>query len=228
MYDVHTEPDLWEAGHTQSRQFATQLPWVIERCLSLFAGKVCVAGGFLRYAMGFEDNLNDIDLFFKDEGAYSTIRAWLLSHREVSVKYESRNCTTLEIGAPGWIDPVKVQLVHRWYFTPDDHIRRFDFTNCQANLWRESENGTWRCNYAPTFKDDCVNRRLRYNAPEREEEPLGSMRRAIRFASRGWRIGATDFGLLCMRMHERLKDYDEFNLDISGFRRLAMRAGCDY
>src|SRR3546814_4873776 len=73
-----------------------------------------------------------------------------------------------------------VQFITRWTFdNAADLVASFDFTVCQAAIWR-NRLGEWKSLISNSFYIDLAGRRLVYTAPEPQEEPGGSMLRVIK------------------------------------------------
>ncbi len=175
--------------------------------------KVILAGGFIRSVVQGEEP-NDIDLFITDQEAAERAEFYLRKTREVTL--QSRNAVTFGpfIDHAVWTPPV--QIVTRWQYTPLEHIERFDFTICQACIYysRISLLG-YEGLQAEWFVEDSLNKKLVYTRPVREEEPLGSMHRAIKFVSRGYSLSGEQFARLAERMVYRvLRVAEEENITL--------------
>src|SRR3546814_14358866 len=71
-------------------------------------------------------------------------------------------------------DRMTVQFITRWTFdNAADLVASFDFTVCQAAIWR-NRLGEWKSLISNSFYIDLAGRRLVYTPPEREEEAGGS------------------------------------------------------
>src|SRR3546814_20864227 len=93
-----------------------------------------------------------------------------------------------------------VQFITRWTFdNAADLVASFDFTVCQAAIWR-NRLGEWKSLISNSFYIDLAGRRLVYTAPEREEEAGGSMLRVIKYVRRGYTIQVTRLGAVLARL----------------------------
>jgi hypothetical protein len=196
-----------------------QLPEEIRVILGTLSGKGAVGGGFIRFAMGYEDAPNDIDLFFTDSISRSYAATML---EEVGYRKTNNSPNAYTFIKEGCI---KVQLVGRWFFSLREHVARFDFSICQACVY--IEDGLWEGWLSNSFQNDCEKKILTYTQPERDEEPLGSIRRALRFASRGYELPVIELGKLQMQIHKNLADTPRLDvLDV--WVTLSARAGGNY
>lgn len=180
--------------HFDRRHVAERLPRDIRDLLKTYAGALCVGGGFLRAVIGRE-TVNDIDLFGRDAAQMEQIAGALAALRSGSRIHKSKNAITLL--AP---DRTPVQFITRWTFdSVADLVNSFDFTVCQAVLWR-SRNGEWNSRCGDRFYIDLAGRRLHYTSPVRDEEAGGSLLRVIKYAKRGYSIQVGSLGAVVARL----------------------------
>ena len=180
--------------------------------------RACVGGGFLRYAQGLSEELKDIDLLFADPEAVE-IATRMLKEADYHLTFESNNAKTWRLAE----DLPPVQLVTRWYFSPEEHCKRFDFTIAQCVMWCDGD--AWMIFEEERFVEDCQGKRLTYTSPTREEEPLGSLRRALRFSERGYHIHSESLARLVHQMYFTIQKREEDLSDFQVWRGMSLRAG---
>src|SRR3546814_3214275 len=87
-----------------------------------------------------------------------------------------------------------IQFITRWTFPrAADLWASFDFTVCQAAVWRTPD-GHWCSTCIDRFYVDLAARRLVYTSPVRDEEASGSMLRVIKYVKRGYSIQVDSLG----------------------------------
>ena len=199
---------------------AEALPSDVLGALKEMPARVCVGGGFIR-SMVQGEPAKDVDLFVSDEEAAEWVKARLSAGRETTL--DSRNATTYQGNPP-------VQVVTRWMYPPEEHIRRFDFTIAQACVWWSVDRFVGKLH--ERFIEDATERRLVYTAPEREEEPLGSVIRKDKFIAQGYTMSAHQWAKLMARTEQRLQEaretegYDATDeVPMSMWTTWALRAG---
>jgi len=156
-----------------------------------------LAGGAIRNIVR-GDPASDLDLFaatqetLKD-AAHQLVRDWGADRI-----WKTENAWT--VFAQG---RHPVQFIMRWKFgNPEDCIKSFDFTACQAAVW--FADGRWLSATAKSFYADCASRRLTYTSPEREEEAAGSMMRVRKFLAKGWHIDAENLAAVMARVFAKI------------------------
>lgn len=154
-----------------------RLPPDLAKALKDSAGKLIVAGGFIRACIAREDIL-DIDLFARDLDEATGFRDLLLKGREAGP--ETANAYTL-IG--GLYPPL--QIVHRWTFdSPLDIAPSFDFTIAAAAIWYDGNE--WRSSCDEHYYRDLAAKRLTYRMTAQNSDTGGSMLRMMKFYARGY------------------------------------------
>lgn len=97
-----------------------------------------------------------------------------------------------------------VQFITRWTFDEAEScMRSFDFTVCQAVIWRTGLG--WASACSEHFYSDLAARRLRYTFPVRQEDAGGSMMRVRKFLARGWNIQADSLGGVIARIADKVQ-----------------------
>jgi hypothetical protein len=175
------------------RYVITRLPKDIRQLLTEHSGKLFVGGGFIRATVAGEEP-SDIDLFGYDKAVLDSIATILKSRRDGSRLHRTKNAITL-------ITPnrMSVQFITRWTFnSASDLIASFDFTVCQAAVWRSGDG--WASQIGDRFYIDLAARRLVYTSPVREEEVGGSMLRVLKYVRRGYSIQVTSLGAVIGRL----------------------------
>lgn len=172
------------------RQVVRALPKPIRTLLSQHP-QVVVAGGFVRDTIAGLP-VHDIDLFLvgpAEECRRMSDRIRMAFPEPVFI---TQNAIT-------WRMPWGcVQLITRWRF---EHllqlVQEFDFSACAAVVGFDVE---WYGRCHTRFYQDLAARWLHYTNPVREEEPGGSMLRALKFLRRGWRIDVLSLAGLIERV----------------------------
>lgn len=151
--------------------------------------RLFLGGGFIREIVAGGDVV-DLDLF-----ADSKERAELIADDLVRIRGGEKSGTKKHVSknAITVITPnrLPVQFITRWTFEkPADLVASFDFTVCQAALWRDGRqsNDRWMSLTHEDFYRDLAGRNLIYTSPQREEEAGGSLLRVLKFVRRGYRI----------------------------------------
>lgn len=177
------------------RFVAQRLPKDVRELLKTHGGRLFVGGGFIRSVIAGEP-VNDIDIFGDDPEWLRKVAEGLSAGRPDSRIHKTANAITLL--TPG---RMTIQFITRWNFTAAaDLIASFDFTVCQAAVWRSGSAGEWRCAVGSRFYIDLAARRLVYTAPERDEEAGGSMLRVIKYVKRGYTIQVDSLGRVIDRL----------------------------
>lgn len=179
------------------RYVVTRLPRDIRDLLSEHPRKLFLGGGFIRATIAGEAP-SDIDLFGHDAGFLDNVAAILADRRGDVRTHKSKNAITL-------LTPnrLPVQFITRWTFDrADELVRSFDFTVCQAAVWRagNQSNAKWQSLIGEGFYRDLAGRRLVYTSPVREEEAGGSMLRVLKYVKRGYSIQVGSLGAVISRL----------------------------
>lgn len=167
------------------RHVVQRVPKDIREALTRNAGKLYIGGGFIRAVIAGEEP-SDIDMFSDDVGRLEVIANDLANSRPGSRLHKTKNAITLLTP-----DRMPVQFITRWTFdNPKDLVNSFDFTVCQAALWRTGiqVNSEWATSINDRFYIDLAGRNLVYTNPVREEEAGGSMLRVLKYVKRGYSI----------------------------------------
>lgn len=180
-------------------QVVLALPPDVLGLMKVMGRGLCIGGGFIRAIVEMEEP-NDIDLFVANEQFIGRDAIETLG-RTRQVKMSSRNATTF--GPKDPVHTLPVQVVTRWHYYPEDHVTRFDFTICQAVVWWDGE---WKSLANERFITDSQEKRLVYTAPDRPEEPMSSMVRALKFQGRGYSLSGHQMGKVMMRMTQRVAE----------------------
>ncbi|HEY9550619.1 MAG TPA: hypothetical protein VIR45_14070 [Kiloniellaceae bacterium] len=190
---------LFELTSNDLRFVAQRLPRDVRDLLKLHHGKLFLGGGFIRAVVAGETP-NDIDLFGSDAEWLKNVASGLSAQRPGSRLHTTDNAVTLLTS-----DRMTVQFITRWTFdNAADLVASFDFTVCQAAIWR-NRLGEWKSLISNSFYIDLAGRRLVYTAPEREEEAGGSMLRVIKYVRRGYTIQVTSLGAVIARLAMAVK-----------------------
>ncbi len=168
---------------------------------------VFLAGGAIRAIIAGEE-VKDFGLF-TSSAEKAREYAEILSEKFNNEGYlETENAFTVKDKLDSIPD---IQFIHRWTFTNElELIGSFDYTIAQAAIW--FENGDWKSVAAPSFYDDLEAKQLVYTAPDREEEPGGSLLRMRKFLRMGYDISSYDMAKVISRLLNGvdLKDLADF------------------
>lgn len=174
-----------------------RLPKDIQNLLTKHAGKLFVAGGFVRALIAGEDP-NDIDIFGGDRDQLTYIAKEFAAARPGAKVHVTQNAVT--VITP---DRLPVQFITRWTFdNAEACAASFDFTVCQSVVWRDG--ALWRSMCSDRFYIDLAARRLFYTEPMREEEAGGSMLRVLKYVRRGYTIQVTSLGAVIARLADKV------------------------
>lgn len=177
-------------------QFAVRrLPTDIRSLLSDYPDKLFVAGGFLRAVVAGETP-SDIDIFGISADVLNQAAKKLTERRGENTRlHKTKNALTVITSGR-----ITVQFITRWVFpTPTDCASSFDFTVCQAAVWRSGD-GHYRSICHDQFYRDLAARRLTYTVPTRDEEVGGSLMRVLKYVRRGYNIQADSLAAVVARL----------------------------
>lgn len=165
-----------------------------------------VAGGFIRAVLAGEP-VKDIDIFSTDLTVVDrAVDFCLVPFNSWKGGEKRRTPYTITVDVVG---QAPIQFINNVaYATPEECVSRFDFTVCQAAIWRDID-GVWRSLCTPEFIRDVADKRLVYTAPVRVEAPGGSLWRAFKFAQRGYSISQQELARLVNRLVSRTPWVDD-------------------
>lgn len=165
---------------------------------------IVVAGGYIRACI-LNEPINDVDVFIRSKEEGSRI-AMVMVGDDKKRLITTDNAITIK----GMKYPV--QFITRWtYDNPQDILKSFDFSICQAAFWWEKHPdiltapeddvpGKWCSTVSESFYQDLAAKRLIYLQPSREEEPGGSMLRVLKYYQKGYRITIDSFAAVMARL----------------------------
>lgn len=172
-----------------------------------------LGGGFIRATIAGEKP-NDIDLFGESQ---EKLESWA---KDLALSRKARLHTT--DNAYTVLAPPRhpVQFIHRWTFPQAvEMVHSFDFTIAQVGIWFDSQTKKFHSYCHSDFYPDLAGRRLVYTAPERNEDPGGSLLRVRKFLRAGYHIDAVSLGRVIARLamgvdevNEAMKDRGESHL----------------
>lgn len=175
------------------------LPAEVKEVLFVFP-QLFVAGGAIRSILAGEP-VKDIDIFTTSlPVVHLAVPRYIQEVGPDADWKEHRTPCTRSITVVGDYPPVQF-INNIAYESPEDCVRRFDFTICQAAIWRTESGWTSCC--SPDFIRDVAAKRLVYTSPEREEAPGGSLWRAIKFVQRGYSITQEELTKLIVRLNKQ-------------------------
>lgn len=173
------------------KQVVFTLPSPVRFILENVSASLFVAGGFVRDVY-FGITPKDIDIWTGLE--FDDLRIIVKNFVDVAstacdYKIESTICTDHSITVNIVTTKetrVSVQFIHNWVFpNVNKVIESFDFTCCQAGIVFDCG---WRGVCTEGFLQDTLEKRLVYTSPIRIEHKAGSLKRVLKFVSRGWKI----------------------------------------
>lgn len=171
-----------------------------------------VAGGYIRETIS-GGKVSDLDIFGTDLTALK-VAALTLAQSRKGRMYETRNAITV-LAPPR----LPAQFIKRWLFnSPDQCVRSFDFTVCQAAIWFNKSLSLWQSSCSPFFYADLAAKRLVYAYPIRDEDAGGSMLRMRKFIQRGYSIQSQSMAGVISRLVGNL---DMSKVDIGNEREVA-------
>ena len=188
-----------------TRHVVQRVPKDIREMLTSNAKVMFLGGGFIREIVAGGEPV-DIDIF-TDTLARAQLAADDLIKRRGGEKSGTRKHVSKNAITVITPNRLPVQFITRWTFDkPYDLVRSFDFTVCQAALWRDGKatNAEWKTLTHRDFYRDLAGRNLVYTNPVREEEAGGSMLRVLKFVRRGYRIQVTSLGKVMTRVFDKI------------------------
>lgn len=194
---------MQELTSNDLRYVVQRLPRDIRDLLSEHHGKLFLGGGFIRATIAGETS-SDIDLFGPDTAFLDSVATILAGRRGDTKTHKSKNAITLLTA-----NRLPIQFITRWTFdNARDLVKSFDFTICQAAIWRggNQSNSPWRSAIGKGFYIDLAGRRLVYTRPLREEEVGGSLLRVIKYAKRGYSIQVQSLGDVVARIAYNVRE----------------------
>lgn len=182
------------------RYVVQRVPKDVRELLTARYGRLYLGGGFIRETVAGNVPV-DIDMFAESD-ALAELAAEILKdgRGEGTRLHKTKNAITV-------LTPnrLPVQIIKRWTFdNAYDLVRSFDFTVCQAAIWRAGNrsNSAWQSATSDRFYPDLASRSLVYTSPVREEEAGGSLLRVLKFLKRGYNIQVTSLGDVLGRLYE--------------------------
>lgn len=198
-------------------QVIQQLPTEVIQVLKLKG--IYLGGGYVRdVILGSEPK--DIDLFVKDQDSIDWADFLLVKVFDYNA-FKTKNAITFKKKGCK-----EIQIITRWkYLVVQEMIADFDFTMCKAGIQYTSE-GKFEGYCHDRFMSDTRNKILFYTQPIREEECVSSLKRAVRFANRGYTISNEQLTKLVARaMSEYTEESDITDYLDTQFDNLTMATG---
>jgi len=187
-----------EFDNVMLRHITQKIPRDIRELMSQHPRKCIVGGGFVRDVVAGIDP-SDVDVFSDSKERSELMAKDLVAKRgEGTRMHTTQNAITVLTN-----NRLPVQFITRWaYSEPRLVLDSFDFTVCQAAVWRcgPGSNDAWVGWHGGGFYRDLAAKNLVYTSPKREEEAGGSLLRAIKFLRRGYRIQVTSIARLVERL----------------------------
>ena len=185
---------------------------------------IWLAGGFVRDVVA-GDMPSDIDLWSNDADALrrmARIFAADFAAQAAARTHITKQAVTVHLASVSH----PVQFITRWvYPTPQQLVMSFDYTMCQAAVWYDHDSGRWRGVCHPRFVEHAVHHHLCYTAPERDEEPAGSLARLLKFTRRGHTTSADTVAKVIGRALSPQSVAIDHDLLVSTIRRSGWRRG---
>lgn len=160
--------------------------------------KLMIGGGYIRSII-MKERPNDIDIFGPSKEylheAAQHFQLEIIKSTNIG-KFKSENALTLKV------KPYPVQFIDRWVFdNPDGLIESFDFTMAAAAIWYDETKKQWCSVCHNDYYRDLATRELVYTAPNRDEEPGGSLLRVRKFLKSGWNIRTNSLAGVLYRLY---------------------------
>jgi hypothetical protein len=175
------------------------LAWCVRRLnndvrilLQANPGSVFLAGGYIRSCITREP-IADLDLFISSAADLKKhVRALTGVSEAGDLITYTQNAATIH-----W--KPRVQIIHRWTFeNAHEGIERFDFTIARAAIWFDGQQ--WQSVCDESYYPDLAAKRIVYCAPQRDEEPGGSLLRLLKFYRRGYTAPLDTIGAILARI----------------------------
>lgn len=167
--------------------------------------QLLLAGGAIRAVISGEP-VNDWDLFGPTRHALdATMQKLAADYYRANLPSKThKSANAITVLAP---PRAPVQAITRWLYTkPEDLVDSFDYSVARAAIWFEG--GKWRSLADPRFYSDLAARRLHYCTPTRDEDPGGSIMRAVKFLKRGYSISPESLGQVIARLCAGIRSED--------------------
>jgi hypothetical protein len=162
--------------------------------------KIYLAGGSIRDIVAGNE-ISDWDIFGENKDFLKMVCNSFVGTRKPDARlYTTKNAFTVlsPRGKP-------IQAIHRWlYSDPVAVMNDFDFSMCAVVVWHEG--GGWHSKAHPYFYADLAAKRLRYIAPQRDEDAGGSMLRMVKFIRRGYSISPENMAKIMARLTKQMRD----------------------
>lgn len=169
-----------------------------------------LAGGFIRELIA-GNSVQDIDLFGPSRSEMSGAADVIQKAREGTRLHKTKNAITL-LAPPR----TPIQFITRWqYDEVEALVKSFDFTVCQAAVYFDRGENSWKSCVHDDFYADLAARRLVYTFPVRDGEVGGSILRMRKFLVRGYNIQAPSMAGMIARIALSL-DMGKINACIVG------------
>jgi hypothetical protein len=169
-----------------------------------FAGKVFIAGGFIRAVVTGEP-VNDIDVFLSDKSLADELGIRL--HRSCPESwnhdcsrarlhvYTTDNAYTLRA-----FNPVVQIIRNRAYKDAHDIVYSFDFSICAAVFYWHATKKQWASLTHGSFYRDLAAKRLTYLQPHKHDNASGSVLRVLKFYHMGYSIPVASLSAVMARL----------------------------
>lgn len=187
-----------------------KLPEDVKRLLMHFGSGLCVAGGFCRDAFIGEEP-KDVDIFAVDANLLAEALLWFKTEaKEYQLEKQKTNSVNfvanMDDEQTGFREVPPVQFINRvFYPMHGELIKSFDWSVCQIAVYYIIDDG-WKGICTKAFGEDIQSGTLHYTAPERDEDPGGSVLRMMRFTQRGWKPTEESIARCLGRFQSRVAD----------------------
>lgn len=189
------------------RLIVKHLPDELHNLLVEYGSGLMIGGGYCRDIITGATP-KDIDIFATSEKVFRDATE-SLDWKDLYVTRRTANAQTFTAE-----DRIEIQFITRVYYEDhEDAIQSFDFSVCQVAVYFDRCFEEWVGICTPEFMEDLPNFRMRYMAPERDEDPGASVLRMMKFVARGWKISEADIARVVGRFVSRLSDPDAYNFE---------------
>lgn len=190
---------LWDSTEEVPEVFTRLLDEDLDKCVDQLpsglknvmmspdaAGKIFVAGGFIRSILRGEP-VNDIDIYAAtDELAKRLLRLGATIHRSeyaTTLAQPSNAFSTFGSNVTKTSN-VPMQVIKELYSDPIELIDSFDFSVCNAAIWREKNQ--WKSVISLYFYPDLASKRIRYTRKDADPAPARTLTRLIKYIQKGY------------------------------------------
>jgi len=202
-----------------------------EKVKALVKDNTIITGGCF-VSLWMNEEVNDFDLYFRNQETVVAVAAYYVAMRGGPIKEgfevlsDNDGRVSVYIKSSGVLGPPedkekrpkfypvyftsnsvtlsdKIQLITRFYGSPEDIHKNYDFIHC-INYW---DSKTGKVTMTIEAMDAMVNKVLIYQG---SKYPICSIIRTRKFIQRGWKINAGQYLKMCMQVN----DFDLTDIEV--------------